>query len=112
MRDATVDRAIIAAFIAIFIAIALYSLLEAAPWKQIKSTEGCVTSYEQIHHPNDHDITDTYFSVGRSAFHLNDGFWVPGFKAADAFKLGNRVRVTERGSHVADVSVLSPSCQS
>ena len=89
----------------------IYLLAELRPWESPNSLNGCVTSYEQVHHPNDHNVTDTYFSVGSSSFHLNDGFWVPGFKAADAFKFGSRVRVTKRGSHVTDVSVLSPSRQ-
>jgi hypothetical protein len=88
-----------------------FAILEARPWERSTELVGCVSAYEQVHHPNDHNVTDTYFSVDSIKFHLNDGFWVPGFKAGETFKLGDRVRVTRRSSHVTNVAVLSDNCQ-
>lgn len=94
-------------------AIGLYALLEARPWQAQIITTGCVSDFEQVDHPEDHHIVDTYFIVRNQTFHLNSGYWTPGYKAdlgAAGFKNGDTVKVVHRGNHVVDVSRLSTTC--
>ena len=94
----------------LLVAVGIYALLEARPWVRTTQSDGCVNAYEQIDHPHQHHEKDTYFTVGGSEYHLNSSFWAPGFKAADSFQRGDRVRLWRRGDHVVDLKVLSNDC--
>ena len=74
---------------------------------------GCVTSFTRtVDHAN-HDIADTYFSLGSKPFHFNISYWLPGFRNEDdLIHEGDGLQITTVGAQVLRVERLATACSS
>lgn len=74
--------------------------------------EGCVRGFQRIVHPNDHNITDTYFSLASRDFHFNSSPWHPGFHDEDdVIRPGDGLRITMSGSRVLMIERAQTGCR-
>lgn len=77
----------------------------------VSVVQGCVREFDRQVHENEHNLTDTYFSVGGRPFHFNSSPWLPGFhNEANAITAGEGLRVTTTGDTVLRIERAPAAC--
>jgi hypothetical protein len=102
------------ALAALVIGVTAIALFYLAPLRNLSakpsSHEGCVLAFRQEIHPNEHNIVDTYFSVGGHAFHFNSSPWLSPPPGLDTIKPGEGLRITTRGDTVLRIEEAPALC--
>ena len=71
--------------------------------------QGCVQNFEQHH--GDHDLTDTYFTLGAKTFHFNSSPWLPGFHdQRDEIRPNDGLRIVNSGDMVLRIERQPGNC--
>ncbi|HWE44717.1 MAG TPA: hypothetical protein VG407_01705 [Caulobacteraceae bacterium] len=117
-RDPTVNRAV-AVFVLLFASASLIGSISpfflgvlaqhAQARGQVQIVEGCVRGYQRV--VGAHDVADTYFSIGGTAFHFNSSPWLPGFRnEADVIRPDQGLKITKSNNIVIRVEVAPNAC--
>lgn len=100
--------ALIASSLPFFLSLSAKRALAAGT---VNVVQGCVRNFERQVHVNQHNVTDTYSSVGGRAFHFNSSPWLPGFhNELDEVSAGERLRMTTSGDRVLLIERVPAAC--
>lgn len=71
---------------------------------QFEEFQGCVAKFNREVLANDHNISDTFFSLAGRDFHLTSNPWLPGFhNEENAIHAGDGLRIAVSGSSILRV---------
>jgi hypothetical protein len=71
--------------------------------------QGYVRNFEQHH--GDHDLIDTYFTLGDKSFHFNSSPWLPGFHdERDEIRPNDGLRIVNSGDMVLRIERQPGNC--
>lgn len=78
---------------------------------RVATVQGCASGYARIVHPERHNVSDTYVSVGGRALHFNSSPWLPGYHD-DPATVGEGQRLTAYmvGDRLVRLERLSSDC--
>ncbi|WP_158915705.1 hypothetical protein [Caulobacter sp. S45] len=118
--DSTLNRAI--AIVALVAVGAIMLTASLSFWTSLKSKEilsrnggvviqGCVRDFRRDVHQGEHNIADTYFSIGDQSFHFNASPWISGFhNEDDAIRPDDRLRITMKGASILRIERAPNAC--